>query len=547
MKPILIDMNEMSDSTEVYESRPHPFFVIFIYLILAILIVTILWMYFSDMDIVVKSNGVFQTNEEVVMVTNSISGKVTGCNNLKGKKVEIGDVLYTIEHEELDKELSSYQEELINIEARIAIQEAYLKALDSDETDFEALKENKYYAEFKERKSLLDLNINSTEINYQNQEKQYGQNIGSINSSINYYETQKSDLDILLQSIESRVNYFSNKDVYYYSLVESYTSSYTMLENQYDTQIKQLEDDKIKAKESQTQSYDAQIKQLETEKVTADESQAQSYDAQIKQLEEEKIAAVDLQAKSYDAQIIKYQQDKEVALYNLKLEQIAVVEQQVQSADNNLLSLEGNLASATGELDSITNGTTSITKDSTILTEKNSIYAENMSYISKQNEYLSNIKTLEANIEKCTIKAESTGYISMNKELSLGDYISAGTEICSIIPQNESGYNAEIYVSNQDIGKLEEGQKVKFEIAAFPSSEYGYVTGTIANISEDIKVDSNSGNTFYLIQVNVDEQLVANDKGDYISLKQGMTCEAKVIIGKKNVLSYMLEKIDLID
>ena len=31
MKPIIVDMKDMSDSTEVYNSRPNPFFVYFIY------------------------------------------------------------------------------------------------------------------------------------------------------------------------------------------------------------------------------------------------------------------------------------------------------------------------------------------------------------------------------------------------------------------------------------------------------------------------------------------------------------------------------------
>nr|MCR5500675.1 HlyD family secretion protein [Acetatifactor sp.] len=46
-----------------------------------------------------------------------------------------------------------------------------------------------------------------------------------------------------------------------------------------------------------------------------------------------------------------------------------------------------------------------------------------------------------------------------------------------------------MYVSNADVGKIHEGQEVKFEIAAYPSSEFGYFTGRVKSIAKDISVD----------------------------------------------------------
>lgn len=42
MKPILMNINEMSDSREVYESKPNPIFAIFIYTILGIIAATLI-------------------------------------------------------------------------------------------------------------------------------------------------------------------------------------------------------------------------------------------------------------------------------------------------------------------------------------------------------------------------------------------------------------------------------------------------------------------------------------------------------------------------
>ena len=52
MKPILLDMNDMSDSREVYESRPHPIFVLFIYLLMVMVAVALLWAALFKIDIV---------------------------------------------------------------------------------------------------------------------------------------------------------------------------------------------------------------------------------------------------------------------------------------------------------------------------------------------------------------------------------------------------------------------------------------------------------------------------------------------------------------
>lgn len=46
MKPIIIDMDKMSDSTEVYNSRPNPFLTYFIYFLLLIILIAFGWMYF---------------------------------------------------------------------------------------------------------------------------------------------------------------------------------------------------------------------------------------------------------------------------------------------------------------------------------------------------------------------------------------------------------------------------------------------------------------------------------------------------------------------
>ena len=68
MKAILINSNEMSNSREVYDSKPNIFFTIFIYTILALFVVAFRWMYFGRIDVVVKSEGMLRPNNQVATV-----------------------------------------------------------------------------------------------------------------------------------------------------------------------------------------------------------------------------------------------------------------------------------------------------------------------------------------------------------------------------------------------------------------------------------------------------------------------------------------------
>ena len=105
MKPIIVDMKDMSDSTEVYNSRPNPFFVYFIYLLLGMLIVALCWMYFSKIDISVKSNGIFRSDGDIVDISNGVTGKVEKCNFSEGQYVNKGDILLTLSVDSINESI----------------------------------------------------------------------------------------------------------------------------------------------------------------------------------------------------------------------------------------------------------------------------------------------------------------------------------------------------------------------------------------------------------------------------------------------------------
>ena len=259
MKPIIVDMKDMSDSTEVYNSRPNPFFVYFIYLLLGMLIVALCWMYFSKIDISVKSNGIFRSDGDIVDISNGVTGKVEKCNFSEGQYVNKGDILLTLSVDSINESIKKYQTELENINERIKMLSAYQKSLDGNNSAFEALKSNKYYDEFNNRRLLTYANVSSSDKDVKGQKNQYEKTINSIQNSINEYKMRINKLETVENCIKSRKNTFNVKDSYYSSIVAGYISNYDATKLQYDNQIKEVKNNVTELKKQLKASKDTSV------------------------------------------------------------------------------------------------------------------------------------------------------------------------------------------------------------------------------------------------------------------------------------------------
>ena len=550
MKPIIVDMKDMSDSTEVYESKPNRFLVYTIYLILIILVAAVLWMAFFKMDIVVKSNGIFKGSNAVYEISSGVTGSVKESHIENGQYVTEGDVLYVLSIDELSDTILRYQNELEAANARLEILSAYEKSLDGDKTDLEALSNNAYYDEFINRRELLYANINLSESDTAGQVTLYQDNVDSISETIAKYNKKIEKLNTVKQCIMTQNNSFDSSEGIYCSMVSSYLASYSYTALQYDNQINEYQ--------RQINEYEEQIKKAEASKedesATGDETvsgndianENGTYATQLSNV------TVDIQAlkKQRDALITardSVKKEKTQALMNLELQQITTIEQQISGYHDTILSLETNLTSAKLQLDAV-NGVDNETKETVaILTEKGNIATEILTYEDKVKECETYLKSYDIRNNNCIVKANVSGYFYLSQELKTGSFIQEGTAIGTIYPEAESKYYAEIYVENTDIAKIKEGQEVKFEIAAYPSSEYGYFEGTVENIAKDISVDQSKGNAYYLVKVKCENMILKGKDGEEATLMNGMACQAKIVVDEKTVLSYLLEKIDLLD
>ena len=552
MKPIIVDMNDMSDSTEVYESKPNRFLVYTIYLILFIMVVAVLWMALFKMEIVVKSDGIFKGSNAVYEISSGVTGTVKENHIENGRYVKEGDVLYVLTIDELSDTILRYRNELEAAMERLEILSAYAKSLDGDKSELEALTDNLYYEEFINRRELLYANVNLNESDTNGQITLHQGNVDSISGTIAKYNEKINKLNAVKQCVVARNNTFDASESVYYSMVSSYLASYNYTALQYDNQINEYQ--------RQIDDYEEQIKKAEEqsskeEEPATGEETVSGNDASGEPVPE----IIPTNSTTVDVGTLKKQRDdlitardsvqteKTQALMNLELQQLTTIEQQITGYNDTILSLETNLTSAKLQLDAV-NGIDNEAKETVaILTEKGNIAAEILSYEDKVKECETYLKSYDIQNDNCMIKANVSGYFHTEGDLKTGGFVQEGTAIGTIYPESESKYYAEIYVENSDIAKIKEGQEVKFEIAAYPSSEYGYFEGTVENIAKDISVDQSTGYAYYLVRVKCDNMTLKGKDGEEATLMNGMACQAKIVVDEKNVLTYLLEKIDLMD
>src|SRR5206468_12806742 len=94
--------------------------------------------------------------------------------------------------------------------------------------------------------------------------------------------------------------------------------------------------------------------------------------------------------------------------------------------------------------------------------------------------------------ELLELRASQDGVVKDIATHTAGTVVQPGTVLITLVPKGEV-LKAEVWVSNQDIGFVHEGQPVNLKLAAFPFQQYGMLQGTIERVSADAADGSMQG------------------------------------------------------
>ena len=359
----------------------------------------------------------------------------------------------------------------------------------------------------------------------------YRGNMDIYSEAISEYEQKIKKLNEVKKCISERDNHINDSDNYYSSIVDSYLISYDYLSSQYDSKLFSYQKEINEYKELLSEGH----QRNEGESVSGNDQSFVNEETINKQIE-----SVSMEYDSLD-------KEKAKALSNLEKQQLLSIEQQIANYNDALISLNTSYTNAGLQYRSVSYVGEETKDTAIILSEKAKIFSEVLEYQQQVKEYEKYLNNYDIQNNNCFIRANNSGYYFAEKELKCGEYVQEGMSLGTIYPELDSDYYAEIYIDNKDIGKVKEGQVVKFEISAFPSREYGFFTGTIDNISKDIVMDQMTGNAFYLVKVHCNETEKTTDKGKIAIIKNGMACQAKIIVDEEKVFDYLLERINLVE
>lgn len=157
--------------------------------------------------------------------------------------------------------------------------------------------------------------------------------------------------------------------------------------------------------------------------------------------------------------------------------------------------------------------------------------------------------------ELLELRAPQAGTVKDLATHTAGTVAAPGTILMTLVPHGDT-LVAEVWVGNQDVGFVREGQKVKLKLAAFQFQKFGMVEGVIRQVSADA-TEAPSANTrsdslggrdrpmgplAYRALVELNSQELSFDGARY-PLSAGMQVSSEINLGTRSVLDYVLSPV----
>jgi hemolysin D len=145
------------------------------------------------------------------------------------------------------------------------------------------------------------------------------------------------------------------------------------------------------------------------------------------------------------------------------------------------------------------------------------------------------------------IKAPNDGIVKDLAVTTRGAVVQAGTLLMNIVPGDEP-LQAEVLLSNEDVGFIAVGQKAQIKIAAYPFQKYGLLEGKVALVGADSSDPKQQQQTqqpqlTYRALVSLTSQTLHSPDGSKLAMTPGMLVSAEIHQGKRTVMEYLLSPV----
>lgn len=160
----------------------------------------------------------------------------------------------------------------------------------------------------------------------------------------------------------------------------------------------------------------------------------------------------------------------------------------------------------------------------------------------KQLAQLSNqISETEVTLRYQNLRAPARGVVFDLQPSAPGYVVNNELPVLKIVPIDS--LVARVYISNQQIGFIKQGQEVKIRVDAYPYNEFGELGGRIESIGSDALEPDEKFNYYrFPVTVSLDSNTL-NRNGRKLPLLTGMSVSANIILRQRPVIAIFTERI----
>lgn len=212
--------------------------------------------------------------------------------------------------------------------------------------------------------------------------------------------------------------------------------------------------------------------------------------------------------------------------------ELSNIDQRITSADSavlgqnqQLLQSQSALTQAQNQSQTQTAETNSAFSNQIITAEKRIIELEN------------NLVKAKQILAQTTITAPVDGTVLSLTVKTIGSVVNAGQQLAQIVPEKVPLY-VDAALDNQDIGFVKPGQRVVVKVATYPFQRYGYLEGTVENISPDAIQDDKKG-LIYKAKIKLNDD--KSSKQNQLKLLPGMSVSAEITTGQRRIIEFFLD------
>lgn len=166
--------------------------------------------------------------------------------------------------------------------------------------------------------------------------------------------------------------------------------------------------------------------------------------------------------------------------------------------------------------------------------------AELLGYRQKLDELEAEALQLLEEQHQYNIHMPVSGTVQNLAGISTGSYVHINQRLADISP--DTGLVAECYVSPEGVGLLKEGMAVRFQVDAFNYNQWGTLTGTVTDVSNDaIMIEKQP---YFSVRSVLNEHYLELPNGYKGYLKKGMTLQGRFKITERSLFQLLYDNVD---